>query len=115
MKQTRRTQQVSGLVKKHLSSILIEEIKDPNFGIVTITSVQIATDLRVANVYFSIIGGKKRLDKQIHIIENMAKTLRMHLARRIELKYIPALNMKYDKTPQKAQEIEEIIRKIDKS
>ncbi|MGM0442244.1 MAG: 30S ribosome-binding factor RbfA [Elusimicrobiota bacterium] len=115
MKQTRRTQQVSGLIRKHLSSIIIEEIKDPNFGIVTITSVRVSTDLRVANVKFSIIGGKKRLDKQINIIKRMGKSLRGYLAKRIELKYIPALNMQYDKTPQKAQEIEKVIKKIEET
>lgn len=113
MKQTRRTQQVSGLVRKHLSSIIIKEIKDPNFGIVTITSVEVSTDLKIANVKFSVIGGNKRLDKQINIIKRMAKTLRTRLANRIELKYIPKLNMKYDKTPQKAQEIEKVIKKIE--
>ncbi|MBN2407157.1 MAG: ribosome-binding factor A [Elusimicrobia bacterium] len=102
------------MIKRKLGEILIRETgRSRDMGFVTITDVTVTRDLGTANVYFSIIGGKKKLDKQINIVENMGKRLRHQLASAVVLKYIPRIKMIYDITPVKAQKIETILKIIE--
>lgn len=81
-------------------------------GMITITDVNISRDLRIANVYFSIMGGQKDIQKQINILKNMAKFFRYRLSGKIILKYMPKIEMIYDETSLKAQKIDMIFNKI---
>ena len=114
MKESRRTQKVSSMIKRKLGDILIRETGQyRDMGFVTITDVTITKDLGTAHVYFSVIGGKMKRDKQIHVLEKMGKHLRHLLASAVILKYIPRIRMIYDETPAKAQKIETILKKIE--
>jgi len=100
------------MVKKILGEILIKELADPKMGLVTITDVEVSTDLRSARVYYSIVGGSRELRVQKEIVENMHKMFRVKLAARIVLKYIPRLDMVFDETPRHAQKIEKLLKDI---
>ncbi len=112
LKKSRRTQKVSSLIKEILGKILSQEISDPKMGIVTVTDVEVTTDLSIAKVYFSLIGGKKDIQKQKNTIIQMHKFLRCRLAEEAVLRYIPKIQMIYDDTPEKAQHLEMIFKKI---
>jgi ribosome-binding factor A len=47
----RRSARVADLIKQEISDILLNEMKDPGLGFVTVTSVDISQDLRHAKVY----------------------------------------------------------------
>ncbi len=112
MKKNRRLERISNLIRQTLGTILSKEMYDPKMGIITITDVEVSADLSTARVYYSLMGGDKNLEKQKNIVVNMNKYLRFRLAEKIELKYTPKINMFYDDTPQKAQKIERILKKI---
>ncbi len=111
-KKTRRTEQVSSLIMKNLSEIILSELSDPAMGIVSVTDVEVTVDLRVARVYFTVMGGGRALEKQINTVKGMGKFLRVKLASRVQLKYMPEIKLFYDETPRKAQRIETIIAKL---
>lgn len=112
MKKSRRTEKVSSLIKKTLGEVLSREITDPQMGIVTVTGVEVSLDMSIARVYFSLLGGKKSIQKQKNIIIYMHKHLRRRLAEKIVLRYIPKIRMIYDETPEKAQKLELIFNEI---
>ncbi|MDA3793314.1 MAG: 30S ribosome-binding factor RbfA [Elusimicrobia bacterium] len=115
MKQTRRTKRVSGLIRQKIGRIIATEIKDPKLGIITVTKVDVSIDLKIARVFFSIVGGKKPIDKQAIIIKSLHKLMRKKLAQEVELKYIPQIELVFDRTSKKAQRIDELLAKIKKS
>jgi ribosome-binding factor A len=112
LKKTLRTEKIASLIKSTLSEIIAREITDPSLGIITITDVDVAPDLNVAKVYYSLIGGKRDLQKRINTITHLNKMLRHRLAEKIVLKYTPKIRMIYDDTPEKAQQLEHIFVKI---
>lgn len=112
MKKSRRTEKVASLLKNTIGKIVTEDIADTKIGIVTITDVEITTDLSIAKVYFSLIGGEKDREKQKNILFNMHKFIRKKIAERISLRYTPKIFMIYDDTPEKAQALDRIFRKI---
>ncbi|MFH1415018.1 MAG: 30S ribosome-binding factor RbfA [Elusimicrobiota bacterium] len=113
MKKSRRTDKLSSLVKKALSEIISNEISDPDMGIITITDVEVSIDLSIAKVFFSVIGGKRDIQKQKNIILHMNKFLRRRLAEKINLRYTPRIRMTHDDTPEKAHKLEMKFREIE--
>ena len=68
--------------------------------------------VEIAKVYFSIMGGKKDVQKQKNVIVGMNKMVRKRVAKKVMIKYIPEIRFIFDETPQRAQNIERILRKI---
>ncbi|MFW6134137.1 MAG: 30S ribosome-binding factor RbfA [Elusimicrobiota bacterium] len=112
MKKSRRTQKIASVIKKNLGRIISKEISNPRMGLVTVTDVDVAMDLSIAKVYFTIIGGEMKHKNQVNTIKNLDKFLRKRLSDKIELKHTPQIRMIYDETPRKAQRVEKIIKKI---
>ena len=53
---TERTKRLDELLREEISKVVAREIADPRVGFVTITSVEVAPDLRHATVWASVIG-----------------------------------------------------------
>lgn len=73
---TQRAERVAELIQREVSSILREDLHNPNIGFVTILSVDVAPDLRNARVYYSVMGTDE--DKKTTDIElrNSAKFIK---------------------------------------
>ena len=57
---TRRQEKVARVVKEAVSDAIANHLNDPRIeGLVSVTRVDVAADLRIADVYISIFGGKE--------------------------------------------------------
>ena len=52
--QGKRTERVSSLLQMELSNLILERVKDPRLGFVTVTHVKITADLKSAVVFLSV-------------------------------------------------------------
>ena len=53
-----RIERVAELIKKEISGIIREDVSDPRIGFVSITRVDVSSDLENAKVFISILGGE---------------------------------------------------------
>jgi len=96
----------------------IERLSDPRLGFVTLTGVDVTSDLREATVYYSSIGehgGNAPADatgKTAAALASAAPHLRSVLGRQVRLKYLPRLAFVEDPAIAQGQRVEEIIREI---
>ncbi|MCX6152115.1 MAG: 30S ribosome-binding factor RbfA [Ignavibacteriales bacterium] len=106
-----RIEKVSKLIKEEISIIFLYKLKDPAFGLITITDVKVSPDLRVAKIYFSVFNKEKRnfvLEKV-----NEAKALiRTELAQRVKLRFVPDIDFFIDDTIDYVEKMEGIFKKI---
>lgn len=60
-----RVERVAEQMKKEIAQILRDELKDPRLeaGLVTVTGVELSSDLRYAKVYVSIYGDENQKKK----------------------------------------------------
>lgn len=108
-----KTERLSNVLHKEISNILMTEIKDEDLKFVTITKVDLSSDLSYAKVYFTCLNNDNR-DKVLKDINNARKYIRSELMRRkIEMRNIPELNFIYDDSIEYGNKIESIIEKID--
>ena len=108
---TQRQESVGRQLQKEIARILRVDIDDPLIGFVTITGVDMSPDLRHARVYYSVLGDEEQKRESGKGIRRAAKYIRGLIAERLELRYTPSLRFELDETAEKAQRIEELLRK----
>ncbi len=98
-----RKEKINKLLKQELSSLIFKEIKDPRIkGIITVTEVEIATDLKNAKVYVSIFGiNEKEKARCLKGLQNSNNFLKYRLSKELKLRYTPELEFIYDNSIEK--------------
>ena len=108
---TRRPEQVNSLIQQELNEIIVRELEFPTDCLVTITKVKVAGDLKHACVWVSVLP----IDRWGSVLEILNKKhgfLQGLLGKRLETYRTPKLEFKIDDIEEKAEEVEELLKKI---
>ena len=95
-----------------LANIFISQINIPDAGLLTVTQVKVANDMKIAKIYFSFLGNKKTVDELMLILKDKTKLIRHYVGLELNLKYLPELRVYHDDTMQYAEKINILINKI---
>lgn len=107
-----RTEKVAGEVQQSLARLLQTEFSDLSNGLLTITKVRMAPDLKSGRVYVSVLGGTAPSHEVLAGIKRRASEIRYALGRTLNLKFTPELFYYLDDTQEEVARVEEIFRKI---
>ena len=107
-----RSVRVQVQLKRELSKILQEDLKDPRIGLATITRIDLTGDLRYARIYFSILGDEKAKISGIKGIESAAGYIRKLIGERLKLKYVPELSFKLDRSIEYSIDLEKTFERL---
>ena len=105
----KRIKRVSVLLKTEIANIIQTRLKDPRVGFVTITEVICSADLKLAKVYFSVLGDKENTLKGL---ERARPFIQNELGSRLKLRYLPILHFYYDKSWEYGANIEKILHDL---
>lgn len=96
----RRQERMSVEIKRVLSRIIQEDIKDPriDFTSVSITRVEVPNDLSHARVNISILGDEAKQEETMKALQKAKGYLRTELAREIQVRHAPELELRLDKS-----------------
>jgi ribosome-binding factor A len=112
MKDSRRSQRVADLVRAELSLLVLTEAHDPDLHRVTITDVEMPSDLKSARVFFSCLGGEEEREKAADALRRAAGYLRREIGQRCRLRYAPELHFVSDRTLERGARIEELLQQV---
>jgi len=90
-----RLRRIADQIQRELSDLLRNEVKDPRVGMVTITGVEVSSDLAHAKVYFTSLAEQDREDS-LQGLQRAAGFLRSQLASRLRIHNMPELHFRYD-------------------
>lgn len=93
-----RPERLAEAIKKEVSEMLTEELKDPRIGFCSITSVEVSKDLRYANIYISVFGEAAERQASLEGLKKAHGFIRGELAKRIRLRYTPEITFKLDES-----------------
>ena len=96
MGQFKRSERVSGLVHRTLSTIIEHNLWDQRVKNVTVTGVEVSRDLKHAHVYVSVLGDDSETEAAIKALNGARNFLRSRLGEEIRLRYTPELHFRYD-------------------
>lgn len=92
-----RAQRVAEEIKKEVSQILREELKDPRIAaFVSITGVQITRDLRNAKIFISVFGNEDEQQLTLQALTKAVGFIRTEIGRRIRLRHTPGISFHLD-------------------
>lgn len=106
-----RTARVNEVVRETLADE-IERLSDPRLGFVTVTGVEVTRDLRLADVYYSVLGTAEERVESSNALRSASPHLRAVVGREVRLKYNPELRFREDPAIAQGQRIEEVLRSI---
>ena len=106
-----RMRRVNESVRQVLAEAL-PELKDPRIGLITVTGVDTAPDLRHATVYFSVLGSGRKQRASILGLEAAHGVLQSRLARELRLKRTPQLTFEYDPTVERGVRMTRLIDEL---
>lgn len=110
-----RTEKVAEEIKHQLNTAMSKDLSEiPGLGLVTITRVIMAPDLRLAKIYLSFLGNTETVEKCLEKINNRKKHIRYVLAKHIVLKYMPDLVFYHDDTSEYADKMQRIFNELHK-
>lgn len=92
-----RTTSVSEQIRREFSQLLLEGLKDPRIGFVTVSNVKISSDMSVATINYTVLGSEKNLRDTEIGLEQSAGWIRRELASRLKLRHMPILRFLHDR------------------
>lgn len=105
-----RAHKVAEAIQKEISSLIIKGLKDPRVGFVTITAVDITSDLSLAKVYFTVIGDEKVRRDSAAGLKSAIPYLRREIGKQLRLRIVPELVFHYDTSIDYGQRIETLLK-----
>lgn len=111
----KRSLRVSELLKRYLSETISLKMRDPRVKNISITSVKVTDDLKIAKIYYRVIGDEKDKEQAKNGLEKGKKFLRSEVGEHLDLRYVPELIFYYDIGLDHAEHIDSLLAKIKKS
>ena len=117
---TRRQEKVARVVKEAVSDAVANHLNDPRIeGFVSVTKVDMAPNLRSADVYFSIFGkDDASQNKTFAAITHARSRIQSLLAGRLQSKFCPVLcfyrDEKFKKTLETMKLIDQAVSELEK-
>ncbi len=93
-----RPTRVGELLQAEIAQLLLRQLKDPRLSMVTISRVEVSSDLRHACIYISRIGSETEQRAALQGFEHAAGFIRGQLGKQLKLRYTPELTFKLDTT-----------------
>lgn len=109
---SRRTERIAHLIQREIGDVILKELADVRIGFVTISRVEVTTDLAYAKVHVSIMGSEKEKRDSLAGLAHSASYLRTHLAKVLKMRTVPRLQFVEDKNLDHGFRINEILNEI---
>ncbi len=106
---TNRSFKVADQIQRDLTELIARELKDPRVGMVTLQAVEVTPDYAHAKVYFSVLIGDPQETEEA--LNQAAGFLRNGLFKRLHIHTVPTLHFHFDRTTERAADMNALIAK----
>ena len=90
----------------------VRELKDPRIGLVTVTGVRVAPDLREATVFVSVLGGERKRRATLAGLQSAHGVLQTRINRELTLRRTPHLTFEYDDSVERGVRMSALIDEL---
>jgi ribosome-binding factor A len=104
-----RLRRVADQIQRELSEIVQAELKDPRVGMVTLTGVEVSSDLAHAKVFFTSLAGIERRGETLKGLARAGGFLRTMLGARLKIHNVPELHFVYDESVESGIRLTQLI------
>jgi ribosome-binding factor A len=105
-----RSDRIGDLLIELISDLLSREVRDPRLRRVTITGAKVTKDLKLARIFFNVLGGADDREVVLAGLRSASGFIRSRMGKQLNLKFVPALEFVYDEAEDQAQRITELLK-----
>ncbi len=88
------------------------ELRDPRIGFITITGVKVSPDLRVARVFYSMMGGPKEREETQKGLDAAKGYVRREVTAAVKLRVSPEIFFSFDASVGEGDKIDRLLREV---
>ncbi|BAY37118.1 ribosome-binding factor A [Nostoc sp. NIES-2111] len=115
MATNRRVSRVAELIKREVSQMLINGIKDDRVGtgMVSVTDVDVSGDLQHAKIYVSIYGTEEAKAETMAGLKSATGFVRSELGARVRLRRTPEVTFIEDRSIERGTKVLSLLNKLE--
>jgi ribosome-binding factor A len=111
--QGHRPDRVGEQIRDVIGEILARgEVHDPGIGFITLTRVQVTSDLQIARVFYTSLGDPKARKETARALDRATPFFRRQVAGRLRLRRAPEFEFRFDESIENQDRIERILRDL---
>ncbi len=110
MANPRTIARIAARIHERAAYCLQFEVRDPRASFITITRVELSSDLSVATLHYSVLGDEAEKSRVEHMIEHAAGFVQRQVARVLDMRRVPRLRFLYDDSAEQAANLDQLIR-----
>lgn len=109
----KRTDRVADFIRRELSIVLQQELRDPRVGATSVNDVVVTRDMSLAKVYVTFMGveGADQSNEGVGVLNNAAGFLRSQLAAKHSMRSTPKLRFYFDESVRTGEHLSRLIDK----
>lgn len=107
-----RSERVGELLLEVIAELLRRDIHDPRLQWLNLTGVKVSKDLRHAQVFFNLLGIGADRDEVMAGLKSAGGFLRSRVGKKLNLRFVPAIEFVYDETEDEARRIDALLNKV---
>ena len=112
---SRRIQRLNEQLRREISEVVRWDVKDPRVGPAAISRVETSADLAHARVWVVIVGDDADEQETLAGLAGAAAFIRSQLSDRIEIRKVPALQFRVDRSMAHASHIQKLLGDVQPS
>jgi len=115
MADSRRVERVAALIRREMSELLINGIRDERvqMGMISITAVHVAGDLQHCRIYVSVLGSEAERDQALEGLRSASSYVKGELSRRMKLRRTPEVVFYHDKGLEKGTAVLGVLQRLE--
>lgn len=107
-----RISRINEQLKREITRIIRDEVKDPRIGFITLTGVEATRDLSFARVHVSVLGEEEEKRDTLDGLAAAAGFIRGELGRRLHMRRVPELRFELDRGVDHARRVDRLLKEV---
>lgn len=108
----KRAVRVGEQILKEIALLLLKRVKDPRIQGVTVTGIRLSNNLKLAKVYYSVMGEKNQIEKAQAGLDSAKGFIKREIGLRMELRYIPEILFLHDPSLESGSRMDRLFEEI---
>lgn len=109
----KRTERLNSLLKEVISDVIKKQVRNPHINeLLTITRVDITSDLHYAKVYVGILGAPEVQRETLAALQTAAGFIAVNASKQVVMRYFPSLTFILDDSAEKHMRIEKLLQEL---
>lgn len=104
------TARIVSAIRREIGTIVLESVESSDTPLlVSVTQVKLAKDLSIARIYISTTGNEDDVNSNTRMLNKRSKSIRLELAKRLNLRRTPELRFYSDTTRFELERIDNLL------